>query len=94
MRQKVNGTFLDPEEYCYPSGSLRQSSRRFAARCPDGIIRKGICGLADTFFSIPARLNAKGKTVTGFVGSDENGFFFLPFTYGKNGNIFNERIET
>ncbi len=38
------------------------------AICPDGIIRCfRITGQADTFFSIPAQVRYKGKTVTGFI---------------------------
>ena len=38
------------------------------AICPDGVIRAfRITGQPDTFFSIPARITYKGKTVTGFI---------------------------
>ena len=38
------------------------------AICPDGVIRYfRITGQPDTFFSIPAQVKYKGKTVTGFI---------------------------
>ncbi len=90
-------TFLDPEDYCYPSGSIRQSRRKFRAMCPDGIVRTGVCGIADTYFSCPARLKAKGKTITGFImmehcyaeGCESKGkhwlwLVFVPYQYRKN----------
>ncbi len=84
-------TFLDPEEYAYPSGALRNSARRFAAVCPDGKIRRGICSIPDTYFSIPARIKARGKTITGFVTNHDGTYVFIPYTYGKNGGAFDAR---
>ena len=88
-------TWIDPEEYAYPSGSLRQSRRHFAARCPDGIIRRGVCGIPDTFFSLPARLKARGRTVAGFVGidTDHNELTFTPYRYRKNHTVFTPRPQ-
>ena len=41
---------------------------RHIAACSDGKTRSAlIVADADTFFSVPARVNVKGKTVTGFV---------------------------
>lgn len=82
-------TFLEPEEYCYPSGSLRKSRRRFGALCPDGMVRIGVCGIPDTYFSIPARLSARGRTVTGYVLAGEGEELrFIPYVDGKNKNVF------
>ncbi len=83
----MNETFLDPEERTYPSGALRNSRRRFAAVCPDGVVRKGVCGIPDTFFSIPARIKAHGKTVTGFITVNDDGTYMF-HAGGKNGNTF------
>lgn len=67
--------------------------------CPDGTMRTAYCSNrgADTFFSIPARVYAKGKTVAGFVtreslagftlidiGNDPSVWKFFPYTYRKN----------
>jgi hypothetical protein len=40
-----------------------------AALCPDGKVRrlKRIAGTADTFFSVPAAVEVRGRTVTGYV---------------------------
>jgi hypothetical protein len=42
-------------------------SCRGRALCADGKVRAFSGGIADTFFSIPARVSAKGKTVAGYV---------------------------
>lgn len=65
-----HGTWLEPEEMAYPSGSI-SAGRRAAALFPDGKVRIVQVGIPDTFFSIPARAKIKGKTVTGWVGFDE-----------------------
>lgn len=61
--------------------------------CSDGRPRYArITGQPDTFFSIPAAVKVKGKTVTGFVsintscGKDE-GYIFHANQFGKNGAL-------
>lgn len=66
------------------------------ALCPDGKVRAFRGGVADTFFSIPARVSAKGKTVSGYVTSatvsgssvatddDPAVIYFHPYKNGKN----------
>lgn len=106
MRQTfAEGTWLDPEEMSYPEGSLRQSRRRAKALCPDGIVRTAVVGIPDTFFSIPARLKARGKTVAGYVSvstasgsdvaTDEDPaiLYFHPYKYRKNGDAFETKGE-
>ncbi len=63
------GTSMDPEEYAYPAGSLRQSRRFGRVLCSDGTVRRVKLGVADTFFTIPAVLKIKDKTVHGAVSS-------------------------
>lgn len=63
-----NGTWLEPEELCYPNGGM---TRKAYVVCPDGVIRIVKCGISDTWFSIPARLCVKGQTITGFVTGEE-----------------------
>jgi hypothetical protein len=75
---------------------------RGRALCSDGKVRavrfpRG--GHADTFFSVPAIVSVKGKTVTGFVSvSSREGFDtpteldpavvkFTAVKYGKNGGL-------
>ena len=85
-------TFLDPEEYAYPAGSLKASRRRFAARCEDGKVRRGICGIPDTYFAIPARLKAHGKTVSGYIAAGDDGtIVFIAHDYGKNHAVLDGR---
>jgi len=72
------------------------------ALCSDGKVRavsfpRG--GHADTFFSVPATVKVKGKTVTGFIMvSSRDGFDtatdddpavvkFTAYKYGKNGGL-------
>lgn len=66
-------TWLEPEEITYPSGSM---IRRCRAMCEDGVLRVVLCGVPDTFFSIPARTKIKGKSVRGFVTYDDNVYKF------------------
>lgn len=75
--------------------SLRQSFpwglyRSGRAMCPDGIVRAlaRISQTADTFFSIPAAVQAKGKMVSGFVSMDDDLVLFTPYDYGKNASVF------
>lgn len=63
------GTWLDPEEKAYPSGSIT-AGRKAKALCPDGKVRTFQVGIPDTFFTIPARGKAFGRSVTGYVGTD------------------------
>ena len=72
------------------------------ALCPDGKVRKvkRIGQVGDTFFSIPAAISLKRKTVTGFltiqtiagfeVPTDDDPAIvkFFPVQYGKNANLF------
>ena len=39
---------------------------------------------ADTYFSVPAYVQVRGRTVRGYVGSNESGLFFSATTYHKN----------
>lgn len=65
--------------------------------CPDGKVRKTkrISTTADTFFTIPASVKYKGKTVTGHVWFhhdliDVQTVMFSPYAYRKHANIFKE----
>ena len=67
--------------------------------CSDGIYRIArTAQTADTWFSLPARVTVKGKTVSGYVTSEDNelvdyratdgtlalGYHFHQYLYGKN----------
>ena len=66
------------------------------ALCPDGKVRAFRGGTADTFFSIPARVSARGTTVAGYVTVETvDGYStptdddpaivrFIPYRYRKN----------
>lgn len=72
-----------------------------AALCADGKVRrlKRIAVTADTFFSVPASVSVRGKTVTGYVSVETVGGFstetdsdpavvkFHANTYGVNGAL-------
>ena len=74
----ANGTWLEPESLCYPHGKM---TRKAYALFPDGEKRLVTCGIPDTYFSIPAKpVKVNGAVVHGYVGSDEDGIKFVPFT--------------
>jgi hypothetical protein len=85
-RTFANGTWLDPEQLCYPSGAIT-AGRKAKALCPDGKVRTCQVGLPDTIFSIPARVKVFGKTVTGFVFVNHpyNPTLSGPLAYGGSG---------
>jgi len=72
------------------------------ALCPDGVVRalRFTDGIPDTFFSIPCRVQVKGKTVSGYAtvetvegystptDSDPAVVKFVPYTYRRNGGVF------
>lgn len=72
-----DGTWLEPEELCYPSG---RELRKAYAKCEDGELRVITCGIPDTFFSIPGFYKKDGKRVRGFVSvdtsTDDGGYKF------------------
>ena len=53
--------------------------------CSDGVARRvyGI-GVPDTMFSAPGKVSVRGKTVTGFVTCDDDGYTFHANKFGKN----------
>lgn len=57
------------EPYGGPAGYSIGPRKVFRALCADGEQRTATCSPngADTFFSIPARVRARGKTVSGYV---------------------------
>jgi len=68
----------------------RPRCKSVRAVCPDGKVRAArIADQPSTAFSIPARVKARGKTVTGYVtGNKEDDpkhpYLFCPYTYGLN----------
>lgn len=64
--------------------------------CSDGVRRTAwITSEADTYFSIPARVKVKGKTVSGYVTGRETEDLkpdseFRQYLYAKNANLLPE----
>jgi hypothetical protein len=58
--------------------------------CPDGLRRVAvITGRPDTWFSTPARVQARGKSVSGFITGREKGDVeFIAYSYRKNCEVF------
>jgi len=81
-------TRIDPEEFAYPAGSIRQSRRKGLAIFPDGKIRTVTLGIPDTYWTIPARAKARGKTLSGFVSFKDDGELHFN-AQGVNACIFN-----
>jgi hypothetical protein len=80
----------------YPNGSesvlspgpFAQLIKVLNCPCSDGesrTIRR--IGVPDTAFSAPGDTRVKGKTVTGFVTCDEEGYIFIANEFGKNGHL-------
>ena len=72
-------TSLQPEEYCYPAGGFTRTARVILTPNPHnpivlpyGEIRTVRASIPDTYFSIPARLRYRGKTVKGFISQVSN----------------------
>ena len=76
MVEYKEGTWIDNEAVCYPSGN---EIRKFRAIC-GGKFVNGKCGIADTFFTIPAKIVEKRKTVRGYLTVNEE---VLIFNKGK-----------
>lgn len=82
----------------FPNGtSLTQSFPwglyvRARAMCSDGRIRstKHLSNTADTFFSVPASVEVKHRTVSGYITITDEGVRFIAYTYGKNGHLLPE----
>lgn len=72
----IGETWLEPEELCYPNGSM---TRKAYCKCEDGKMRVVTCGIPDTYFSIPGFYRTHKARVKGFVSSDESGFKFTAY---------------
>lgn len=81
----AQSTSLQPEEYAYPNGSLTRQGRAVLRQNPHnpivlpyGEVRAVRAGIPDTFFSIPARLRYRGRTIAGFLTCTEGTWEFTP----------------
>jgi hypothetical protein len=92
-REYSKGTYL----WCYKPWDTYAAG---AAICPDGKLRrlKRIAFCADTFSTIPASVEYKGKTVAGFVtfkGERPNEYVeFVPYKFRKNGGLFDDSSQS
>jgi hypothetical protein len=87
-------TWLEPEERAYYQSFGRKGNVKVRANehAPDfpvelvGQYRRVSAGVADTFFSIPARLRYKSKRYAGFLSvvSDETELTFTPEASGSH----------
>jgi hypothetical protein len=65
------------------------TNKRVPALCVDGRIRSArVTGEPDTWFSCPASVKVRGKTVSGFLVFDRGEQLeFIAYSYGKNGSL-------
>ncbi len=73
----------------YTPGAFASVAKVTNCPCEDGKRRTVYASAEpDTFFSIPAltrvREEGKQRTVAGFLTTDENGWKFIAYSYGKN----------
>ena len=87
MAITLGDTWLHPEEYAYPSGSINAGRQaRVILRAnphnpislPYGESRIVAVGIPDTMSTIPARLRFAGRRIAGYVSVDDNVFTFTP----------------
>ena len=80
--------FPNGSELVFSAGPWAQLIAVRNCPCSDGVNRNvRNIGVPDTFFSVPGRVSVRGKTVSGFVTCDENGYRFIAYSYGKNGHL-------
>jgi hypothetical protein len=71
---------------------------RVDAKCTDNMVRRAtVTAEADTYFSTPARVQVRGKSISGFLTTTdhynlpEDGnravYEFIQYSYGKNGDM-------
>lgn len=72
-------------------GPWQIATRATDVLCSDGIRRTVILAVEpDTFFTIPGKVQVKGKTVTGFIvhcGDGNKDIQFHAYQNGKNGHL-------
>ena len=62
--------------------------------CEDGVRRNAFATAEpDTFFSIPAVVYVRSKSVSGFLSSDDEGWNFTAYAYGKNAELIKRRPD-
>lgn len=80
-----DGTWIEPESITYPSGGfhrrayvvLRENEHN-PIELPYGEKRVVLCSIPDSYFTIPARLKNRGKTVKGYISQIDGVTTFTP----------------
>ena len=82
----------------YPNGSEAEMTPGFVLirvkRCPceDGVARTAtVTGLPTNFSSIAAKVNVKGKTISGVLSFDGMGYKFMASPRGRNARLLTRR---
>jgi hypothetical protein len=80
-----DGTWLEPEALAYPNGGFTRRAKVFLRQnecnpieLPYGELRIVRCSIPDTYFSIPARLRYRGRTVKGYISQIDDKLTFTP----------------
>lgn len=85
-RTATDGTWIEPEEWAYPAGGFTRrayvtlyANPHNPITLPYGERRIVQASIADTYWTIPARLRVGGRMIRGFVDHDEvTGYRFTP----------------
>jgi hypothetical protein len=87
MTIKLGATWLHPEDYASPSGSINAGRKAHVVlranphnpiRLPYGELRTVAVGIPDTMSTIPARLRFAGRRLAGYVSVDDGALTFTP----------------
>lgn len=78
-------TWLDPEERAYPNNTFTRNGTAILRKnehnpieLPYGELRAVRAKVPDTYWTIPARIKHKGKTIKGFLSSHADEWCFTP----------------
>lgn len=85
---------LNGSRAIYTAGPFHSLAKVENCPCEDGKRRNVFTSAEpDTFFSIPACVYVGKKTVSGFLSSDEQGFKFTAYSYGKNAALLKSATQ-
>jgi len=77
--------YKNKSESVLSPGPFSQLIKILNCPCADGV-RRTIhrIGTPDTMWTAPGRVYVKGRTITGFISSNDEGYKFHANKYGKN----------
>ena len=80
--------YPDGSESVLSRGPWSQLVQVRGALCADGR-RRSTCrlGVPDTYWSAPAAVRVKGRTVSGFVSCSADGWEFTAYSAGRNAHL-------